>query len=52
MKTMENHEDKTSLHKTRSGSRLRVRKVLAPYNFRPRAVPLVKYAKLMWFSKC
>jgi len=30
-----------------SGSRLRVGKVLAPYNARPRAVPLIKYAKLM-----
>jgi len=34
-----------------SGSRLRVRKVLAPYRVRPRTVPLIKNAKLMWFSK-
>jgi len=34
-----------------SGSRLRVGKVLAPYSARPRAVPLIKNAKLMWFSK-
>jgi len=33
------------------GSRLRVGKVLAPYRARPRAVPLIKNAKLMWFSK-
>ena len=30
-----------------SGSRLRVGKVLAPYRARPRAVPLIKNAKLM-----
>jgi len=36
----------------RSGSRLRVGKVLAPYSARPRAVPLIKNAKSMWFSKC
>jgi len=34
------------------GSRLRVGKVLAPYRAGPRAVPLIKNAKLMWFSKC
>ena len=34
-----------------SGSRLRVGKVLAPYRVRPRAVPLIKNAKLMLFSK-
>jgi len=33
------------------GSRLRIGKVLAPYRARPRAVPLIKNAKLMWFSK-
>jgi len=31
----------------RSGSRLRVGMVSPPYNARPRAVPLIKYAKLM-----
>ena len=36
----------------RSGSRLRVGKVLAPYSARPRAVPLIKKAQSMWFSKC
>ena len=34
-----------------SGSRLRVGKVLASYRARSRAVPLIKNAKLMWFSK-
>jgi len=32
-----------------SGSRLRVGKVLAPHNVRPKTVPLIKYAKVMWF---
>jgi len=32
-------------------SRLRVEKVLAPYYARPKVVPLIKIAKLMWFSK-
>jgi len=36
----------------RSGSRLRVGKVLAPYSARPRAVSLIKNEKLTWFSKC
>jgi len=46
---MENHKNKTSLRKTDFGSesRLRVGKVLAPYSARPRAVPLIKNAKLM-----
>ena len=35
-----------------SGSRLRVGKVLASYNVCLKAVPLIKYATLMWFSKC
>ena len=35
-----------------SGNRLRVGKVLAPYSARPRAVPLIKNAKSMWFLKC
>jgi len=41
---MENHKDKTSCKKTDfgSGSRLRVGKVLAPYNAHPSAVPLIK----------
>ncbi|KOM49710.1 hypothetical protein LR48_Vigan08g053700 [Vigna angularis] len=34
------------------GSRLRVEKVLTPYNACPKAVPLTKYANVMWFSKC
>jgi len=53
-KTMENHKNKASLRKNQSfgfGSRLRIGKVLAPYSARPRAVPLIKHAKLMWFSK-
>ncbi|WVZ17161.1 hypothetical protein V8G54_010143 [Vigna mungo] len=33
-------------------SRLRVGKVLAPHNACPKVVPLIKYANLMWFSKC
>ena len=32
-----------------SESRLRVGKVLAPHNVRPNTVPLIKYAKVMWF---
>ena len=32
-----------------SGSRLRVGKVLAPHNVRPKTVPLIKCAKVMWF---
>jgi len=36
----------------RFGSWLRVGKVLAPYSARPRAVPLIKNAESMWFSKC
>jgi len=54
-KTMENHKNKASLQKKNqifgSRSRLRVGKVLAPYSVRPKAVPLIKNAKLMWFSK-
>jgi len=34
-----------------SGSQLRVGKVLTPYNAHPKAVPLIKNEKLMWFSK-
>jgi len=34
-----------------SGSGLRVEKVLAPYSARPKAIPLIKNVKLMWFSK-
>ena len=34
-----------------SGSRLRMRKVLAPHNVRPKLVPLIKYAKVTWFFK-
>jgi len=50
---MENHENKASLRKPYFGfgSRLRVGKVLAPYRARPRAIPLIKNTKLMWFSK-
>jgi len=32
-----------------SGSRLRVGKVLAPHNARPKTVPLIKCAKKFWF---
>jgi len=32
-----------------SRSRLRVGKVLAPHNVRPKTVPLIKCAKVMWF---
>jgi len=49
-RTMENHKNKASLRKNQSfgfGSRLRIGKVLAPYSARPRAVPLIKHAKLM-----
>jgi len=52
---MENNKNKISLRKNQSfgfGSRLRIGKVLAPYSARPRVVPLIKHAKLMWFSKC
>jgi len=34
-----------------SGSRLRVGKVLAPHNARPKTIPLIKCAKVMWFFK-
>lgn len=34
------------------GSRLRVGKVLAPYNACPKAVPLTKYVNGMCFTKC
>jgi len=34
-----------------SESRLRVGKVLAPYNARPKTILLIKYAKVMWFFK-
>jgi len=52
---MENPKDKASMRKNQIfgfKSRLRVGKVLAPYNVCPRAVPLIKHAKLIWFSKC
>jgi len=32
-----------------SGSRLRVGKVLAPYNVRPKTVPLIEWVKWMWY---
>ena len=32
-------------------SRLRVGKVLAPHNTRPKTVPLIKCAKVIWFFK-
>jgi len=32
-----------------SGSWLRVGKVLAPHNVRPKTVPLIKCAKVVWF---
>jgi len=46
---MENHKDKTKSAKTRfrSESRLRVGKVLASYNTRPKTIPLIKFAKEM-----
>jgi len=34
-----------------SGSRLHVGKVLAPHNIRPKTVPLIKCAKVLWFFK-
>ena len=48
-----NHKDKARSTKPDSGfgSRLRVGKVLAPYNACPKAVPLIKCANLMWFFK-
>ena len=51
---MENHKKKSNVcEKTDfgSGNRLRVRKVLAPHNARPKTVPLIKCAKVMWFFK-
>jgi len=29
-----------------------VGKVLASYNARPKVVPLTRYTKMMWFSRC
>jgi len=34
-----------------SGNRLCVGKVLAPHNVRPKTVPLIKCAKVLWFFK-
>jgi len=46
---MENHKNQIKSAKTkfRIRSRLRVGKVLAPYNARPKVVPLIKFAKEM-----
>jgi len=48
---MENHKKTKVCEKLEfgSGSRLRVGKVLAPHNVRPKTVPLIKCAKVMWF---
>jgi len=53
-KLWKNQKDKTRYAKKPdfgSESRLRVGKVLAPHIVRPKTVPLIKYAKKMWFSK-
>jgi len=44
---MENHKNQIKSAKTKFMVResLRVGKVLAPYNARPKAVPLIKFAK-------
>jgi len=51
---MKNHKKKSKVCEKPdfgSESRLRVGKVLAPYNARPKMIPLIKRAKRMWFSK-
>jgi len=51
---MENHKQKSKVcQKPEFGSksRLRVGKVLAPHNARPKTVPLIKCAKVLWFFK-
>jgi len=51
---MKNHKVKQVCEKNQifgSKSRLRVGKVLASYSGRTKAIPLIKNAKLMWFSK-
>jgi len=50
---MENHKKSKVCEKIDfgSGSRLRVGMVLAPHNVRPKTVPLIKCATIIWFFK-